>query len=39
VEAKQLPTLTLESEVSFNSAQEQTAFASELTEFIKTLSA
>jgi DNA-binding transcriptional ArsR family regulator len=38
-EAKKLPTLTLESEVSFNSAQEQAAFASELTEFIKTLSA
>jgi len=37
--AKMLPTLTLESEITFESATEQTAFASELTEFIKTLSA
>jgi hypothetical protein len=36
---KKLPTLTLEAEVSFESAEQQSAFAHELTEFIKTLSA
>ena len=37
--ARKLPTLTLESELAFASAQDQAAFATELTEFIKTLSA
>jgi hypothetical protein len=36
--AKKLPTLTLESEISFGSAAEQSAFAQELTAFVKTLS-
>jgi DNA-binding transcriptional ArsR family regulator len=37
--AKKLPTLTLESELSFESPADQSAFATELTAFIKTLSA
>jgi hypothetical protein len=36
---KKLPTLTLESEVAFESAAEQAAFAEELTACLKTLSA
>ncbi|MDB4910956.1 MAG: transcriptional regulator, ArsR family, partial [Gemmatimonadetes bacterium] len=36
---KKLPTLTLESEVAFESAAEQAAFAEELTACVKTLSA
>lgn len=36
--AKRLPTLTLEAEVSFESAADQSVFASELTAIIKTLS-
>jgi DNA-binding transcriptional ArsR family regulator len=36
--AKKLPTLTLETEISFESVQKQSEFAAELTAFMKTLS-